>query len=193
MLFASSSMHSTRPYLCIEIVFICDTWSLEVTSYNTCKLCPSPSPFPAFWGTEVTGVAFLDLASATESHCLPHGEKQVDRKNQWCSGGPGSLGLCNQVQGRIQNLYKLCSWDCPMLHHDVEESLMTHVYCYIRSQTLKFSKTLSFTQINTSHFKVIFGAQEWVGLYGEHSHCISRCKPHSKLHSLTQQQVPRDS
>lgn len=90
MLFASSSMHSKRPYLCIEIVFICDTWSLEVTSYNTCKLSPSPSPFPAFWGTEVTGVVFLDLASATESHCLPHWEKQVDGK---ISGALENLGI----------------------------------------------------------------------------------------------------
>lgn len=114
MLFASSSMHSTRPYLCTEIVFICDIWSLEVTSYNTCKLPPSPSTIPSIlrhrghWGC-VPGSSFSHWVP------LPSPLGETGRwKNQWCSGEPGSLALCNQVQGRIQNLYKLCSRDCPM-------------------------------------------------------------------------------
>jgi len=106
---------------------------------------------------------FLGLASATESHCLPHWEKQEDGK---ISGALEKLGVwliaagSRAGAGDAACLYKLCSWDCPTLHHNVDESPMTHMNCYIKSQILRFSKTLSFLQISTSHFKVFFGAQQ---------------------------------
>lgn len=100
----------------------------------------------------------------------PLGEKQVDGK---ISGVLENLGVvlietrCRAWADDAVCSHKRFSCDCPMLHHDAEESLMTHLTSYIRSPALKFSKTLSFVQINNSHFKVFFGAWEWVGLCEE--------------------------
>lgn len=100
--------------------------------------------------------------SATEPHHLPHWEKQADGKT---SDALENLRVwlvatgCREGAGNVVCLYKLCSWASATLHHDVEGKpddpygLLHHI-----SNTEVFKDLESFLQINTSHFKVFWGA-----------------------------------
>lgn len=86
----------------------------------------SLSPFPAFGGTEVIVVAFMDGSSFGHSPIAfpTRRSRQMEKKK-----GLGIAARCRAGAADAICLYELCFGDCPALRHGVEKSLMARVAC----------------------------------------------------------------